>query len=302
VSVSVVSVRVSRRRSAPRRNSAPAWRGSSPADRLPIAATWSAVVTGFGLAALIAAGGWRAGSLSRSGAVAALLLGGVAMTAGRPWGLFLVAWFITATLASRFGRRTKEMATGDVVAKGGRRDATQVLANGGVFALCALLSLLGAADDTLLRLLGAGALVAAGADTLATETGTLWRRPPWSLRSWNRVPTGTSGAVSLPGTVGMVLGAGFLAAVAQLAGLTPPGLLFHVAIAGIGGAVADTLIGAWWQTRRWCPGCARETEQDVHGCGTATQPWRGIAWLDNDAVNFACTVVGAALMGVQGAS
>jgi uncharacterized protein (TIGR00297 family) len=268
---------------------------------LPIEATWSAALTGFGLAALIAGSAWRAGSLSRSGAVAALLLGGVAMTAGRPWGLFLVAWFLTATLASRYGRRAKEIATGDVVAKDDRRDAAQVLANGGVFALCALVSLLGATDDSLLRVMGAGALVAAGADTLATETGTLWRRPPWSLRSWGRVPTGTSGAVSLPGTAGMVAGAGVLAAVAQLTGLTPPGLLFHVALAGILGAVADTLIGAWWQARRWCPRCTRETEQDVHGCGTATQPWRGIAWLDNDAVNFACTVVGAAVMaGVGG--
>lgn len=217
------------------------------------------------------------------------------MTAGRSWGLFLVAWFVLASVASRVGRRAKEAATGDVVAKGGRRDAAQVLANGGVFGVCAVGALLtGGISDELLRFAGAAALVAAGADTLATETGTLWRGRPWSLRTFGPVPTGTSGAVSLPGTLGMVAGAVLLAWLAQAVGLVPGGSLFHVTLAGTAGAVADTIVGAWWQARRWCPTCERETEQDVHSCGTATRLWRGLAWLDNDRVNFLCTLVGAA--------
>lgn len=253
--------------------------------------TWSGAIAGTGLAALVAGTAWRAGSLSRGGAVAAFVTGSIAMSAGRSWGVFLVVWFVTASLASRVGRRTKEAATGDVVAKGGRRDATQVLANGGVFTLCALWSYFD--HGTAVAVAGASALVAAGADTLATETGTLWRGRPWSLRTRGPVPTGTSGAVSLPGTLGMVGGALVLAIVAAVSGLIGWGDVGLVALSGVVGAVADTVIGAFWQARRWCPQCERETEQDVHRCGMATQPWRGAAWLTNDMVNLACTMTGA---------
>lgn len=243
---------------------------------------------------LIAGVAWRSGSLSKSGLPAAVLVGGTAMTAGASWGLFLVLWFVSASLASRIGRRTKERATAEVVAKGGQRDAAQVLANGGVFALSAAAALLLPSQAALLAMVGAGALVAAGADTLATETGTLWRGQPWSLRTWSRVPTGSSGAVSVPGTLGMALGAWLLALGAMFTGLIPSDRVFHVTLAGIAGATADTVIGAWWQVRRWCASCERETEQTVHRCGSITRPWRGLSWLDNDLVNFLCTTVGAA--------
>jgi uncharacterized protein (TIGR00297 family) len=245
-------------------------------------------------AAVIALLAWRAGSLSRRGAVAATVVGGIAMTAGAPWGLFLVLWFVTASLASRYGRRAKEAATGDIVAKGGARDALQVLANGGVFAAAALVLLLLPAWHVPAAVAGASALVAAGADTLATETGTLWRGRPWSLRTLGPVATGSSGAVSLPGTLGMVVGAILLALGAHWTGLLPADAVGTVAVAGVAGAVADTVLGAFWQARRWCPSCERETEQPVHRCGTRTVPWRGVPWLNNDAVNFACTLVGAA--------
>lgn len=254
--------------------------------------TLSGALVGTGLAAAIAIAAWRAGSLSRSGAAAALVTGAVSMSAGFAWGLFLVVWFVSASLASKLGRRTKEAATGDVVAKGGARDAAQVLANGGIYAACALTSM-PLAHPTV-AIVGAAALIAAGADTLATETGTLWRGQPWSLRTLGPVPTGTSGAVSLPGTLGMVVGAIGLATVAMGIGLVPRDAVVTVAAAGFAGATADTVIGAFWQARRWCPQCERETEQNVHRCGTMTRPWRGLSWLSNDFVNFLCTVVGAA--------
>lgn len=260
---------------------------------MPASADWSGAPIGFGLAALIAGVAWRAGSLGPSGAAAAVMVGGVAMTAGRPWGGFLVAWFLLASLASRVGRARKAQATGDVVAKGGQRDAGQVLANGGVFAACAAGALVAPSLTTECTLMGAASLAAAGADTLATEIGTLWPGRPWSLRSLRPVATGSSGAVSVPGTAGMVAGAWLLASTAQQFGLVPAEALFHVTLAAVTGAVADTLVGAWWQARRWCPACARETEQVVHRCGTPTNAWRGLAWLDNDLVNVLCTAVGA---------
>jgi hypothetical protein len=45
-----------------------------------------------------------------------------------------------------------------------------------------------------------------------------------------------------------------------------------------------------------CPVCEKETERHpYHTCGAKTVQIRGWAWLNNDWVNFACAVFGAAL-------
>ena len=62
---------------------------------------------------------------------------------------------------------------------------------------------------------------------------------------------------------------------------------------GIAGALADSFIGALWQSRRRCPKCDALTERAVHDCGTSTVAAGGLAWLDNDGVNALCTIVGA---------
>jgi uncharacterized membrane protein len=72
-------------------------------------------------------------------------------------------------------------------------------------------------------------------------------------------------------------------------------VMLPVFVGGFGGALADSLLGATLQDRRWCATCARECETPVHDCGTATQRRRGFAWMTNDAVNLLATAVGAAL-------
>lgn len=252
-----------------------------------------AVVIATAAAMLIAGVAHTAGSLSRSGAIAAAIVGTIAMTAGWSWGLFLVGWFVGASALSRAGRVAKLARTGDVVEKGDRRDAGQVLANGGVFTLAAAVSLWRPEWASLAALAGAGALAAAGSDTAATEVGTLWGGPPWSLRQRAGAVPGTSGAVSRVGTIGMLAAAGALAAMAAAFDLIAWSSAGPVAYAAACGALADTIAGAWLQARRWCPRCARETEQQLHRCGTRTLEAGGLAWLTNDRVNLLCTVVGA---------
>jgi uncharacterized protein (TIGR00297 family) len=235
----------------------------------------------------------RAGSLSTSGAIAATVVGTIAISAGTSWGVFLVIWFVTASALSHLGRSAKATRTGDIVVKGGARDVWQVLANGGVYAAAALVAWAKPDSAPLAAVIGAAALAAAGADTIATEIGTLVRTPPWSLRSFRRVQAGTSGAVSIAGTAAMVLGAIALALLAMHSGLITHDQVPAVGIGAIVGALVDTLIGATVQERRWCPTCQRETEQRVHRCGTSTAPHGGITWLGNDAVNACCTLAGA---------
>jgi uncharacterized protein (TIGR00297 family) len=232
----------------------------------------------------------RSRALSRSGSIAATCVGAASVAAGWSWGALLMVFFVTSTLLSRVGRGAKERRTDGIVAKGGERDAIQVMANGGVFAVCAVAFAISPASGW--QALAAGALAASTADTWATEIGTLVGRSPRSIVSLRVVPAGTSGGVTIPGTLASVAGAAMIGAVARFLGW-PPAVAWWALAGGVAGAVADSVVGAVWQTRRRCPACNILTERRVHPCGTVTLPAGGVAWLDNDAVNALSAVCGA---------
>ena len=251
-------------------------------------ALWLALL----LTGAVAGLAWRARSLSLGGAAAAIVVGTVALRASWGLGSYLIVWFVLASLLSRVGRARKAERVRGIVEKGDRRDAWQVLANGAVFAAAALGVTIWPDMRPTLLVAAAAALAAAGADTWATETGTLIGGQPWSLRLRAAVPPGTSGAVTWAGSVGSVLGAITLALVATALQVVPPSAVAAVTLGGFVGASADSAIGAWWQERRRCPVCALDTEQHMHVCGTRTVRHGGISRLDNDVVNLFCTIVG----------
>jgi uncharacterized protein (TIGR00297 family) len=263
-----------------------------------VASWWAALA----LAGLIAAGAWRLGSLRGDGAVAACMVGATALLAHWSWGCTLIVWFVLASVLSRVGRRRKLQRTAGIVAKSDQRDMAQVLANGGAFALCALFTIALRRFDLdpramliaqhQLAVVAAGALAAAGADTWATEIGTWIGGTPWSLRTWTRATPGTSGAITVSGTVASAAGALLLAIVAASFSMVPSAAIASVAVGGLSGATADTLLGAWMQERRWCSHCAMDTEQTVHTCGATTVYRAGIRRLGNDTVNALCSLVG----------
>ena len=241
------------------------------------------------LAVLVALGARVTRTLSKSGAIAAVVIGTICVAAGWSWGILLVAFFVSSSALSRLGAQPKAERTGSIAEKGDERDAGQVLANGGVYAVAALFYL--AWPSPAWYALGAGALAASAADTWATEVGTLFGGEPRSIVSGNKVPTGTSGAISLVGTVASVAGALFIAAGATIATWTVS--FAAVAIGGIAGALADSLLGGTLQGRRWCDLCATGTERVIHTCGNPSRHVGGFARLDNDAVNAVCSGVGA---------
>lgn len=246
------------------------------------------------VAAAVAALAFAARALSMSGALAAAAVGTLCMLAGWRWALLLVLYFLVSAAFSKFGADAKERRTGSIVAKAGRRDALQVLVNGGVFALAAFLSSRVEANAAILLAAAAGgALAASAADTLATELGTLVGGEPRSVITWRAVASGTSGGVTPAGTIALVGGALLIALLARALGVSTH--VTAVALGGIAGAVADSLLGALVQERRRCPACDSATERRVHHCGTATELAGGVGGLDNDVVNLAATVVGAAV-------
>ncbi len=186
----------------------------------------------------------------------------------------------------------KAFRTNSVVAKGGPRDATQVLANGFVFALAAALWLLTAWEGW--RAIGVGALAAAASDTWATEIGTLSRNEPRSMLTWRPVPTGTSGGVSAAGVMAAIAGSVFIALSTVALGW-PREASLSAFVGGLAGSTVDSLLGATVQQRRWCDQCDSPTERARHRCGAATRFVGGMPWIDNDVVNVTSTLAGALL-------
>ena len=140
--------------------------------------------------------------------------------------------------------------------RGTARNERQVIANGGIAALAAL------AGNWLWF---AGALAAANADTWATEIGSHSRTPPRLIISGRRVPAGTDGGITVLGTAGGIASAGLVAGLSYLLGQRSG---VAIAVAGIVGMLVDSLLGATVQGK--------------------------VRWMDNDVVNLAATLTGAA--------
>jgi uncharacterized protein (TIGR00297 family) len=265
--------------------------------------------------------GYRARALTWDGAVAACVVGGTIFGfGGLGWAVLLVVFFVSSSLLSFVGAKdARKRRASETFDKGGRRDAWQVVANGGVAAVAALGA--GMLDNWLVYpnvliglnlMFGAfvGALAEATADTWATEIGVLSKSSPRLVTTGKRVEPGTSGGVTLMGSGAGVIGAILTGWAASMispfnpsnAGAYPDFLgpeaerlpIFIAASAGgIVGMLADSLLGATVQAQYYCPKCDKPTESRIHRCGTITTLVSGVAWMNNDVVNIAGTAVGA---------
>ena len=209
--------------------------------------------------------------LTADGLAAALVVGG-GVAAGFEWSglVLLFAFFLSGSLLTQWSGGA-----------GGRRNARQVLANGGVAAAAAIAGGWPAF---------AGALAAATADTWATEIGAFSPIAPRLLTTGAPVPAGTSGGITVLGTAGGVAGALLIATLATALGPAP---WLVVAAAGVAGMSADSLCGAALQGGFECASCGARHERADTLCHEPVKLIRGWRWLDNDGVNVVATLVGA---------
>lgn len=244
-----------------------------------------------GLAAAVSLGAalvaWWARAVSRDGAWAGALVASVVLTCtGWAGGGILAAFVIPSTLVGRLTPpRTTTAAPEEI------RSAIQVLSNGGPAAAGSLAEL---AIPGLGLWILAASLAAVSADTWATAFGRWTSRDPRLLGFGRRVPPGTSGGVSLTGTLGATAGAAAVASVATVS-VPDPGLFAATFGIGLGGMFLDSTLGALAQARFVCPACGNPSEHPRH-CGGPARLVKGWRWLDNDAVN-AVTGAAAALAG-----
>lgn len=264
---------------------------------------WMTQGGGVAAGGAFAAATYRMRVLDTSGAVAGGLFAAALIgLGGWAWAIPGFAFFVLSSGLSQVGRQLKSSMIRRSE-KGSVRDAGQVYANGGV-AWGALLIYV-AVPSGWLYVGFLGTLAAAAADTWATELGALSPRRPRLLRTGQRVPRGTSGGVSVTGTLAAGIGAASIAISAapfwtgfvdSLSAGVGVGL---IVASGLVGAVVDSWAGATLQAQYRDPETGALTEQPGRE-GERFERVRGWAAITNDRVNWMGTTAGAliAIVGV----
>lgn len=220
----------------------------------------------------------------------------IAYFGGWAWFAILAVFFISSSWLTSFKTDAKRDVQQDF-AKGRPRDLGQVLANG---FLGAILAVLFAAFDQrpVFFIAFLGVMATTTADTWATELGVLGRGRVWSIWSGQLVKAGTSGGVSLVGilaglagalTVGLAGEIGVILAAEPIIPVRYP--LIAATNGGFFGCMFDSLLGATLQSRYRCTVCQKVTEKNRH-CEEECQLVGGWAWMNNDLVNFISSLLG----------
>lgn len=207
---------------------------------------------GLALNGALAAAALLARSIDVPGAVSAVAIG-TAITAGLGLsGLALmVTFFVVGTLATRLGYG-KKAARGIAQERGGARGWRHAWANGAVPAFLAVLAGMAPAGlRDLLALAYAGSVATAAADTCSSEIGKAYGRRTVLLTTLRPVPRGTEGAVSLEGTAAALGGSLLVGAAGVATGLFAWPSALVVALAGLLGSLAESLLGTVAERRGW---------------------------------------------------
>jgi len=194
------------------------------------------------------------------------------------WLSLLLFFLLLGFLSTRY--RYKEKRKMNVAERnGGRRQVSNVLANGLVPTAFSVAWYLSTAGDPFLRPLTVGltaayiaSIATVTGDTLSSEIGVLSRRHPILITTFRKVPPGTEGAISLFGTAAGISGTVAIGLAAGVMGIAPPSVaLLSAIVGGTVGFHVDSLLGAVFERR---------------------------GWLGNSGVNFFSTIAGA-LVGAQ---
>jgi uncharacterized protein (TIGR00297 family) len=226
-------------------------------------------------------------SLSTGGTAGAFIMGIFIFGAGGvQWITPILAFFILSSILSKIGKKSAEATQKD-----SKRDVLQVLANGGVPMIIALVNLYQPSNYAYALFLGA--IAAAAADTWATEIGFFSKNKPRHILNFKTVEKGTSGGVTFLGLFGSILGAGVIGLIGMNWLTNFP--IYWIVLAGLIGSLADSILGGSIQAKFHCTVCNKATEKRIH-CDIYSDHIHGFKWLDNDGVNFVNTIVGALIV------
>lgn len=288
--------------------------------------SWWRIIGAASMAVAVGLQGYRKGSLSASGCLAAMIVGFSTLWSSFRSGIVLLSFFFASSLLTRLGEAEKaEIDDGHKT--GGQRDWIQVFSNGIVPALVSVIasmltgsrdfplwtdaaSTIGSSAWTWAVDLGGtnlGATLATGlnaavlgyfacccGDTWASELGQLSSEEPRLITTLRPVRKGTNGGVTMTGLTASLAGGLAMGTMFYLAGvISPTGNPFiamqqwQVIPLGLCAGLAGSLLDSYLGATVQFTGFNRKT-------GKVTSQSRnddvtkisGVALLDNNAVNF----------------
>lgn len=247
---------------------------------------------------------YKKGILDNTGAVMAWILAFVVMVMAG-WSLWpLIIFLGLASLVGRWRKKGARFIAGDVK-EGKPRDRWQVLANGGLYLVCAVIAYAAEMDIAELfgvtlsdgfgekcRLLALISISASCADTLSSEVGQWLGGAPRSIITGKKMPKGVSGGVTMAGFFGAILGAvavGLCVCIddsevlGNLMGWCKMEIFISVAGFGVIGTLIDSILGDLLQAKyRSVDGELLDRSKG----GDVNYPEKGFAFVSNDVVNF----------------
>ena len=206
--------------------------------------------------------------LTRNGLILALFLDlVVSLTFGNFGFTLLLSFLVGSVIVDKF--KEIKVKQDDITKKEGCRDGVQVIANGLIPLVMAVMF---AGTFRGVFIIGyVAALAEAFADTAASGFGAFSK--------------GLSGGVSVVGTLAAAVGSFFIPAIATLFGVINLKIFFITAAAAFLGAIFDSMLGSLLQVKYKCSVCGELTEKEFH-CKKRTKKHSGFEFFDNDVVNL----------------
>jgi uncharacterized protein (TIGR00297 family) len=241
------------------------------------------IIFGVVASAIIAIVSYKIHFLDRGGSALAFLMGSIIFSLGGwAYTLPILGFFISSSLLSKGGKLKKKQLAA-TYQKSGIRDFHQTLANGGVATILVLTSFLSGYE--MIYYVYIASLAAATADTWGTELGIFSKKNPVLITNFNSVSPGTSGGISIIGSIASLFGSIFIVFIGSLfISLTSYQIIFIV-LFGYAGSLMDSIIGATLQGQYKCEICNKNTESKFH-CKCKTNLIHGKPYIDNDLVNL----------------
>ena len=235
--------------------------------------------------------------LTISGALTAWFLAFVVLFLAK-WSIFpLVTFLVLGSLAGKIRANAKD---GGDAKQGKARDHWQVLANGGIFMLLAMLAFLNESGwlDSFLgihtevlrfsetcHLLALISLSVSCSDTLSSDFGRVWGGNPRNIITGKRMIKGVSGGVTGAGFVGAFLGAVSIAIFVFWTELSSLGssvsAFWLLAFFGFIGSILDSVLGVLFQAK-YLDDSGNQVDSSESGSRSLNAGYR---WVTNDVVN-----------------
>ena len=257
-------------------------------------------LVGLAFSLFIALVAYKKSSLSKSGCVAATVLGtGLYYFGGLWFSVIMVAFFVSSSILTKFKNYNKK-SLDKLNEKGGNRDYMQVFANGGVGLVLAFIYYF--YPNPVVLLAYAVSFAEANADTWASEIGVLSKRKTISILNFKPIEKGRSGGISILGTIFSFLGASFIACIYFIASLITykdikQSFIYAILCILIGfiGSILDSILGASVQAQYYCEDLKSITEKRVHK-GKYNKRIKGLSFINNDIVNLSSNLLSALMV------